>query len=105
MDQQTPHWITLAVALTIGLIILLFNLKPAKDRRSFGQWAILMLYKVIRFLWAIVRAADVGYLEYRRVIQETALDTENEKLLGKLARATGEKNGSMHDLHWDAAAN
>lgn len=105
MDQQTPHWITLAVALTIGLIILLFNLKPTKDRRSFGQWLILMLYKVMRFFWAIVRAADVGYLEYRRVIQETALHTENERFLGNVSRLSEAEESSMQDLHWDAAAN
>ena len=105
MDQQTPHWITLAIALTIGLIILLFNLKPAKDRRSFGQWLILMFYKVLRFFWAIVRAADVGYLEYRRVIQETALHTENERFLGKISRVSREEDNSIPDLHWDPAAN
>jgi prolipoprotein diacylglyceryltransferase len=105
MEQQTPHWITLAIALTIGLVILLCNLKPSKDRRSFGQWVILMLYKVIRFFWAIVRATDVGYLEYRRIVQGTSLETENEKCLGKIAIASPHKNGTVHDLNWDAAAN
>jgi hypothetical protein len=105
MEQQTPHWITLAIVLTIGLVILLCNLKPAKDRRSFGQWLILSLYKVVRYFWAIVRAVDVGYLEYRRVIAETPLRTENEKCLGKIATAGNEDASEIHDLSWDAASN
>jgi hypothetical protein len=105
MEQQTPHWITLAVVLTIGLVILLCNLKPAKARRSFGQWIIFSLYKVVRFFWAIVRAFDVGYLEYRRVIAETPLRTENERCLGKITTAAGEDTSAIHDLTWDPASN
>ena len=106
VEQQTPHWITLTITFTIGLVILLCNLKPAKDRRSFGQWLILAFYKAVRFFWAIARAADVGYLEYRRVVAETPLDTENERFLGKLMRvAREEKPVTVGELEWDTAAN
>ena len=105
MEQQTSHWITLTTALTVGLMILLFNLRPKKSRRSFGQWVILTLYKVIRFFWAIVRAVDVAYLEYRRALQETPLEIENERCLGKIVKAAAEDETSVSAMHWDPAAN
>jgi hypothetical protein len=105
MEQQTSHWITLTTALTVGLMILLFNLRPKKERRSFGQWVILTLYKVIRFLWAIVRAADVAYLEYRRALQETPLEVENERSLGKIVKAAPEDEAGVPAMQWDPAAN
>jgi prolipoprotein diacylglyceryltransferase len=105
MEQQTSHWITLTAALTVGLMILLFNLRPKKDRRSFGQWVILMLYRLIRFFWAIVRAADVAYLEYRRALQETPLEMENERSLGKIVKAAAHDETGVPAMHWDPAAN
>lgn len=105
MEQQTSHWITLTSALTVGLIILLFNLRPKRARRSFGQWVILTLYKVIRFFWAIVRAADVAYLEYRRALQETPLEVENERSLGKIVKAAPGEETGVSAIQWDAAAN
>ena len=105
MEQQTSHWITLTTALTVGLMILLFNIRPKKSRRSFGQWVILTLYKVIRFFWAIVRAVDVAYLEYRRALQETPLEIVNERSLGKIVKAAAEDEAGVPAMHWDPAAN
>jgi hypothetical protein len=96
----------LTITFTIGLIILLCNLKPTKDRRSFGQWLILAFYKAVRFFWAIARAADVAYLEYRRVVTGTPLETENERFLGKVLRASAEgKPATVRELEWDTASN
>jgi hypothetical protein len=100
MEQQTSHWITLATALTGGLIILLFSLRPKKARRSFGQWVILTLYKVVRFFWAIVRATDVAYLEYRRTLQEIPLDVENERSLGKIVKSEVADETDVTAMHW-----
>jgi len=105
MEQQISHWITLTIAVTIGLIILLFNFKLKKDRRSFAQWLILMLYKAIRLFWAVVRATDVAYLEYRRVLRQTPLEMENERFLGKIVRASTSDETAVPALHWDTAAN
>ena len=88
MQEEISRWTTLGIALGAGLIILLVNLRTVKERRSSGQWIILQLYKVMRFFWALVRAVDVGYLEYRRIQQEAELEIENERCLGKLVKAS-----------------
>jgi hypothetical protein len=105
MEQQASHWITVAVIFSIGLTVLLFNMKSMKERRSLGQWIILQLYKVVRFGWAVLRALDVGYMEYRRTIQETPLLIENERFLGKIIKASSSDEETAAGLHWDTAAN
>ena len=40
----------------------------------------------MQFVWALVRGIDVGYLEYRRVLQQTRIEVENERWLGKLIK-------------------
>jgi hypothetical protein len=104
IDQQTSHWITLAIAFLIGFFILLCNLKSMKERRSLGQWIILQLYKAVRFTWAVVRAADVGYLEYRRIIKGMPLEIENERSIGKVVKASVEEKAGTPELSWEPAA-
>jgi hypothetical protein len=41
--------------------------------------------------WVMVRAVDVGYLEYRRAIGEAPFEIENERCLGKLVKASTAK--------------
>jgi hypothetical protein len=88
MEDQLMRWIPLAVALAAVGTILFRNMQVTKERRSFGQFLILGFYKWMRYLWAIVRAIDVAYLEYRRVLEETPLQMENEKQLGKLVKVS-----------------
>lgn len=88
MQEQLMRWIPLAVALAAGVTILFRHIHVTRERRSFGQFLILGFYKWMRCLWAIVRAIDVGYLEYRRVLEETPLQMENEKQLGKRVKVT-----------------
>ncbi|MGI8961951.1 MAG: hypothetical protein ACR2IV_19770 [Bryobacteraceae bacterium] len=90
MLEQVLHWSTLAVAFVLGLTVLLKK-KARKERRSSGQWVILLLYKAVRRAWALVRAIDVGYLEYRRAIKEAPFEIENERCLGKLVKASSVK--------------
>jgi hypothetical protein len=87
VQEQVLHWSTLAVAFLLGLTVLLRK-QGKKERRSLGQWVILLLYKAVRRFWAIVRAIDVGYLEYRRAIKEAPFEIENERCLGKLVKAS-----------------
>jgi hypothetical protein len=103
MQEQLSQWSTLGVALGAGMIILLVNRRTAKERRSSGQWIILQLYRLIRFFWAIVRAVDVGYLEYRRVQQEATLEIENERFLGKLIKASDRSKAATKALEWRPA--
>jgi hypothetical protein len=90
MEQQASQWISLAIALVAGAFFLFRNFRPSKERRSIGQAFICMLYKIVRFFWAVVRAVDIGYLEYRRVVTRTPLEMENEKELGKLIQPSRE---------------
>jgi len=83
MQQQASQWIALIVALVAGSLLLLRNVRPGKERRSVGQAFIHLLYRYTRFIWAISRAVDIGYLEYRRVLASTPLEIENEMHLGK----------------------
>lgn len=64
------------------------HMHVTKERRSFGQFVILAVYKWMRWIWAIVRAIDMAYLEYRRVLEDTPLQMENEKYLGKLVKVS-----------------
>lgn len=84
MEQQAFRWAPLAVALAAGVIILLRNTQLSGERRSPGQWFIFRMYGFMQFVWALVRGIDVGYLEYRRVLQQTRIEVENERWLGKL---------------------
>ena len=45
------------------------------------------MYGFMQFIWALVRGIDVGYLEYRRVLQQTRIEVENERWLGKLIKS------------------
>jgi hypothetical protein len=103
MQDQLSQWSTFGVALGAGMIILFVNRRTAKERRSSGQWIILQLYRVIRFFWAIVRAVDLGYLEYRRVQQEATLEIENERFLGKLIKASDRSKAATKALEWRPA--
>ena|SRR5579875_2734782 len=86
MEQQISRWIPLSVALAAGLAILIRNAYTSKERRSPGQWIIFQLYKVMRIVWALIRGVDVGYLEYRRVLEQSTIEVENERQLGKLTK-------------------
>lgn len=86
MQQEAFRWAPLTVALAAGLVILLRNAHGTKERRSPGQWFIFRLYRFMQFVWALVRGIDVGYLEYRRVLQQTRIEVENERWLGKLIK-------------------
>ena len=88
MEDQLMRWIPLAIALGAVVTILFRNMHVMKERRSFGQFLILGFYKWMRCLWAVVRAIDVGYLEYRRVLEETPLQIENERQLGKRVKVS-----------------
>ena len=88
MQDQLMRWIPLAIALAAVGTILFRHMHVTKERRSVGQLLILGIYKCMRYLWAIVRAIDVAYLEYRRVLEDTPLQIENERHLGKLIKVT-----------------
>ncbi len=88
MEEQFMRWIPLAIALAAVGTILFRNMHVTKERRSFGQFLILSFYKCMRCVWAIVRAIDVAYLEYRRVLEDTPLQIENERYLGKMVKVT-----------------
>jgi hypothetical protein len=87
VEEQVLHWSTLGVASLLGLTILVRK-HGRRERRSLGQWMILLLYKAVGRFWALVRAIDMGYLEYRRAIKEAPFQIENERCLGKLVKPT-----------------
>lgn len=97
MEQQMSRWIPLAVALAASLAVLIRNLQISKERRSWGQLLIFGLYKGMRFVWAILRGIDVGYLEYRRVLQETSIEIQNERCLGKLIKGRAREKSALYD--------
>ena len=74
MEQQAFRWAPLTVALVAALLILLRNVQMSTERRSPGQWLIFRLYRIMQFVWALVRGIDVGYLEYRRVLQQARIE-------------------------------
>src|SRR6185437_9364194 len=88
MLLEFSHWAPVTMAVVAGLLILLRHMNVSKDRRSLGQWTILALYRMVRFFWAVVRAVDLGYLEYRRILQESSIEIENEKFLGKIVKVS-----------------
>jgi hypothetical protein len=97
MEQDVSRWMPLGIALVAAAAILLRNAQVAKERRSSGQWLIFGLYKVMRFVWALLRGVDVGYLEYRRVLQEAAIEVENERCLGKLIKGRRTEKVQLYD--------
>jgi hypothetical protein len=88
MQEQLLHWSTLGVACVLGLTVLVAKKQVRKERRSWSQWVILRLYMTAWRFWVMVRAVDVGYLEYRRAIGEAPFEIENERCLGKLVKAS-----------------
>ena len=86
MGQQTYGWFVLLSALGVGSAILLRYVRPTKERRTIGQWTIVQLYKAARYVWAIVRGLDAGYLEFQQVRRTMALEIQNEHQLGKLIK-------------------
>lgn len=86
--DELMRWTPLAIALAAVGTILFRNIHTTRERRSFGQYLILSFYKWMRYWWAVVRAIDIGYLEYRRVLEDTPLQMENERHLGKLVKVT-----------------
>jgi hypothetical protein len=100
VEQQASQWVTLGIALAAGSFFLLRSVRPAKERRSAGQAFIHLLYRIVRFFWAAVRAVDIGYLEYRRVVTQMPLEIENERQFGKLIKPA--ENASER-LSWTPA--
>jgi len=50
----------------------------------------------------VARAVDLGYLEYRRVLQESSIEIENEKFLGKIVKVSPGED--IHNaLQWQPA--
>jgi hypothetical protein len=86
MEEQLLHWSALGIAFALGLTVLVAKKQTMRERRSLGQWMILRLYMTAWRFWVIVRAIDVGYLEYRRAIGEAPFEIENERFLGKLIK-------------------
>ena len=102
MREQIVHWIPLSFAILIGGVVLYRNHRIAGERRSVGQWIILLCYKMIRFLWAVVRGIDVGYLEFRRALLLTDIETENERTLGKRVKRNQAEIHFGAELRWAA---
>jgi hypothetical protein len=102
MELEFSHWLPVTLAVVVGLLILLRHMNVSKDRRSLGQWTILVLYRVVRFFWAVVRAVDLGYLEYRRILQESSIEIENEKFLGKIVKVSPHED-IREALQWQPA--
>lgn len=91
MQEQLLHWSTLGVAFVLGLTVLVVKKQDTRERRSWSQWVILRLYMTAWRFWVMVRAIDVGYLEYRRAIGDAPFKVENERYLGKLVKASPTK--------------
>jgi hypothetical protein len=91
MQEQVLHWSTLGVAFVLGLTVLVVKKQDTRERRSWSQWVILRLYMTAWRFWVMVRAIDVGYLEYRRTIGDAPFEVENERYLGKLVKASPRK--------------
>ncbi len=100
MTQQVSHWLPLSFALILGGVILARNTRITGERRSFGQWIILSFYRVMRFLWAIVRGIDIGYLEFRQVLKQVQLESENERTLGKRIKQAEKEKSATQGLRW-----
>ena len=109
MEQDLGQWLPLSFTLVIAGVFLWRHRRPNAERHSFGQWIILLFYRVIRFLWAVARGIDVGYLEFRRVLASTVIEMENERILGRLVkRSTPERrfgHEAKHELRWAAEEN
>jgi hypothetical protein len=88
MQEQLLHWSTLGVAFVLGLTVLVVKKQDTRERRSWSQWVILRLYMTAWRFWVMVRAIDVGYLEYQRAIGDAPFEVENERYLGKLVKAS-----------------
>jgi hypothetical protein len=86
MKEQVLQWTPLGVAFALGLVTLVLKKEPEKERRSWFQWIIVGFYKAAWRFWVIVRAFDVGYLEYRRALEDIPFEIENERFLGKLIK-------------------
>jgi hypothetical protein len=91
MQEQVMHWSTLGVAFVLGLTVLVAKKQTRRERRTWSQWVILRLYMTAWRFWVMVRAVDVGYLEYRRAIGEAPFEIENERCLGKLVKPSTAK--------------
>jgi hypothetical protein len=100
MQHELSQWLPVSLALVVGFLILLRHMNVSNDRRSFGQWTILSLYRMVHFFWAVARAVDLGYLEYRRIIQESRIEIENEKFFGKIVKASANANSVGEAAPW-----
>jgi hypothetical protein len=100
MAEQFSRWVPLSFALILGGVVLVRSKRVTGERRSFGQWLILFAYRVMRFLWAIVRGVDAGYLEFRQVLKQVRLETENERTLGKLVTEAAKPSSFGRNLRW-----
>ena len=100
MQHELSQWLPVSLALVVGFLILLRHMNASNDRRSFGQWTILVLYRMVHFFWAVARAVDLGYLEYRRILQESRIEIENEKFFGKIVKASANENSIGETTPW-----
>jgi hypothetical protein len=102
VEQQILHWTPLVLAVSLALFVMVWSRPARKERRSFGQRIIFVLYKTARWVWAIARAVDTGYLEYCRVVADKSLEIENEKVFGNRIKPAG-KESSPEALKWKTA--
>jgi hypothetical protein len=102
VDSQISRWIPLSIALAASLAVLIRNVQGSKERRSWGQLLIFTLYRGMRVIWAILRGIDLGYLEYRRVLKETAIEIQNERCLGKLIKKRDAEKAPLYGFQHEA---
>ena len=98
MNEHAFRWAPLTIALFAGSLILLRNMQMNGERRSAGQWVIFRMYQFMQFFWAVVRGLDVGFLEYRRVLQQAKIEVENERWLGKLAKSKANRAAGLTEF-------
>ncbi len=64
---------------------------------------IVLLYKTARWVWAVARAVDTGYLEYCRALTDTSFEIENEKVFGNRIKPPAQESVSTETLKWKTA--
>lgn len=79
------------ISIAIGLfLIAMFQAFRHHDtqheHRSFLQWVISVMSRFVRFWYAVAVGFDFGYLKYRQTLEDTPIDLENEKVLGKILK-------------------
>lgn len=100
MEQQILHWTPLVLAMAAATLILLWSRPVKKERRSISQRMIVLLYKTARWVWAVARAVDTGYLEYCRAVADASFEIENEKVFGNRIKPAERESASTETLKW-----